>query len=134
LRNAAAKAKAVAMTPTRGAPKAKPANPTTAKIRPTNWANRKGCTGKNQYRQQDRRGDPGGEAGSAHVDLIDGGGVLGNDRHERKLLELLAGLDDTDHWGTAEMRDRREGARLLSSYNNNSNSPRCGTGPLRDAW
>jgi hypothetical protein len=59
---------------------------------------------------------------------------MGNDRHERKLLELLAGLDETDHWGTAEVNDRREGARLLSSYDNNSNNPRCGTDPLRGAW
>ena len=35
---------------------------------------------------------------------------------------------------TGLLRARREDARLLSSYNNNSNNPRRGTDRLRGAW
>jgi len=34
----------------------------------------------------------------------------------------------------SERGAKEKEARLLSSYNNNSNIPRCGTGQLRDAW
>ncbi|CNL52260.1 Uncharacterised protein [Mycobacterium tuberculosis] len=44
-KNAATSAAAVAITPTKNAPPAKPAVPTTAKIRPTSWANFRGGTG-----------------------------------------------------------------------------------------
>ncbi|BBY93979.1 hypothetical protein MGALJ_36480 [Mycobacterium gallinarum] len=45
----------------------------------------------------------------------------------------LAGMGGQATWGYS--RVRREGtARLLSSYNNNSNNPRRGTDRLRGAW
>jgi hypothetical protein len=45
----------------------------------------------------------------------------------------LAGMGGQAPWGYSRVRRERT-ARLLSSYNNNSNNPQRGTDRLRGAW
>jgi hypothetical protein len=53
------------------------------------------------------------------------------------LLLLGMGWMGARHIGPLRALTRENverGAQLLSSYNNNSNNPLCGTDQLRDAW